>query len=84
MENYEEGGLINVGSSYEISIKELAFLISDIVGFEGVIKFDTSKPDGTPRKIMDNQLINELGWKPKTNIKEGLHKMYDWWLKEIY
>ena len=71
MENYEEGGLINVGSSYEISIKELAFLISDIVGFEGVIKFDTSKPDGTPRKIMDNQLINELGWKPKTNIKEA-------------
>ena len=77
MENYDNGGLINVGSSFEISIKDLAFLISEVVGFEGEILFDSSKPDGTPRKIMDNQIINKLGWEPKTNIKDGLSKMYN-------
>tara|TARA_B100000242_G_C43036446_1_gene483205 strand:- start:118 stop:1047 length:930 start_codon:yes stop_codon:yes gene_type:complete len=83
MENYDKGGLINVGSSFEISIKELALLISKIVGFKGEIKFDSSKPDGTPRKIMDNKLINQLGWKSNTNINNGLLKMYKWWIKEI-
>ena len=82
MNNYEKGGIINVGSSEEISIRNLANLLAELTSFKGTIKFDSSKPDGTPRKLMDNQRVNKLGWKSKTTMKEGITKMYQSWLKE--
>ena len=80
-----DNDLINVGSSVEISIANLAELIKDSVGFEGELIFDTSKPDGNPRKLLDSSLINSLGWKSKTTLERGLKYTYDWYVenKEI-
>ncbi len=78
---YDSGGMINVGSSEEISIRDLAILMKSIVGFEGRVGFDTSRPDGTPRKIMDNTKLMALGWRPTVSIEAGLKKMYAWFLK---
>jgi GDP-L-fucose synthase len=67
---------VNVGSGDEISIAELARLIAQVVGFSGVIKQDTSKPDGPPRKFMDSSILRHLGWKPKISIHDGLMSAY--------
>ena len=75
---------VNVGSGYELSIKELAYLISNIVGFKGKILFDPKYPDGTPRKLVDSSIINSLGWKPKIKIEFGLKKTYKYFLEEVY
>lgn len=77
METYNEAGHVNVGSGNEISIKNLAELIKDVVGFEGSLNWDTTKPDGTPRKLMDNSKINELGWQPEIGLEEGVRKVYE-------
>ena len=74
---------INIGSAEEISIRELAELIQSIVGFEGKIVFDTSKPDGPPRKFIDISRISGLGWNPKTDLFEGITTTYDWLKKNI-
>lgn len=76
MQNYNEPGIINIGSGTDLSIKELAFLIKDVIGFKGNIIFDTTKPDGTPRKLMDNSKLKSLGWSPKTDLREGIEKSY--------
>ncbi|MCH7515080.1 MAG: GDP-L-fucose synthase [Bacteroidetes bacterium] len=76
MNNYDEAEHINVGVSKEISIKDLALLIKDKVGFEGKLEFDTSKPDGTPRKIMDSSKIYSLGWKPSITLDDGLTRIF--------
>lgn len=81
LRRYNEGGLINVGSGEEISIRDLAFLMKSIVGFEGHVEFDTSRPDGTPRKIMNNTKLMALGWRPTVSLEAGLKKMYAWFLK---
>lgn len=73
---------INIGSGKDITIDGLAKLIAEVVGFEGKIIHDTAKPDGTPRKLMDVTRINQLGWKYKTELREGLVKTYKWFLKE--
>ena len=78
MENWTEGGLVNAGSSQEISIRELTEMMADITGYQGRIAWDSSKPDGTPRKIMDNSKLHALGWQPKTTIRQGMEKMYAW------
>ena len=83
METYEEGGLINVGSSEEISIGDLARLMAKVTGYTGPVKFDPTKPDGTPRKIMDNTRLHALGWSPKVSIEAGMHKMYAWFLANV-
>ena len=83
MENYTDGGMINAGSDQEISIKALTEEIAGIVGYEGEIVWDTDKPDGTPRKIMDNSKLSELGWRPKTEIPQGLKAMYDWYVGDL-
>ena len=67
---------INVGTGEDLTIKELVYLIKDVVGYEGDIKFDTTKPDGTPRKLLNTKKINQLGWIHKTNLKEGLEVTY--------
>lgn len=81
MENYDDGGLINAGSSQEVSIRELTEIVADITGYSGEIVWDTSKPDGTPRKIMDNTRLFELGWQPKVSLRDGLEKMYEWFVR---
>jgi GDP-L-fucose synthase len=81
LRRYDDGGLINVGSSEEISIRDLAFLMKSVVGFKGAVEFDTSRPDGTPRKIMDNTKLATLGWRPTVSIEAGLKKMYAWFVQ---
>ena len=77
MENYNESGLVNIGIGDDISILDLAYLVKKIVGFEGEILTDPSKPDGTPRKLMDVSKLNGLGWKAKTTLEEGIRKVYE-------
>ncbi len=72
---------INIGSGTDLTIYELAFIIKDIVGYDGDIVWDTSKPDGTPRKLLDITKIKSLGWKPRTNLTDGIEKVYRWYVK---
>lgn len=74
MSNYDQKGIINIGWGEDISIKELAILIADQVGFKGKINFDISKPDGTPRKLLSTVKMQSLGWKPKISLKDGIKK----------
>jgi GDP-L-fucose synthase len=74
---------VNVGYGDDISIRELAGLVAEVIGFEGEIKLDTSKPDGTPRKLMDNSLIQGLGWKPRIPLKEGIANAYEDFLASL-
>ncbi len=78
---YEKGiSHLNIGTGEDIEIIEVARLVKKIVGFDGEIENDTTKPDGTPRKLMDVSRINDLGWKHKISLEEGLRKTYDWYL----
>lgn len=83
MEQYNDPEIINVGTGYDISIKELTEVIAEVVGYTGNIRWDTSKPNGTPRKVMNVDKLLDLGWKPKVDIVEGLNKTYEWF-KENY
>ena len=74
---------INVGSGVDCSIAELASTIGEVTGFEGTIEYDTSKPDGAPRKLMDNTKISTLGWQPKISLKDGLRDAYQWYVDNI-
>jgi GDP-L-fucose synthase len=78
MEHYDQHEPINVGFGTDLSIAQLAYLIKSVVGFKGTILFDNSKPDGTPRKFLDSTRLQELGWRPKISLEEGLHKTYAW------
>ncbi|WP_144505653.1 GDP-L-fucose synthase [Bacillus mycoides] len=78
---YEGNEIVNVGVGKDLSIKELAEKVKETVGFTGEIRFDTSKPDGTPRKLVDVSKLNSLGWKATTSLDEGLMKAYDWFLQ---
>jgi GDP-L-fucose synthase len=73
-------GLYNVGSGEELSIRDLADLISSVVGYEGRVEWDSGKPDGTPRKLLDSRRIRSLGWKPAIGLREGLASTYEWYL----
>ena len=77
MNNYNEPGFINIGTGTDLQIKELALLVQEIVGYKGEIKNDISKPDGTPRKLMDVTRLKNLGWTPAISLKEGIKKVYD-------
>lgn len=77
MNNYSGNETVNVGSGKELSIKELAEIIADVVGFSGKIHWDSSKPDGTPRKLLDVTKLRELGWTYKTELKDGIKKTYN-------
>ncbi len=79
LENYDDEIAINVGTGKDISIKNLAELIKDVVGFEGSIEWDTSKPDGTPRKLLDVSRITTLGWKPTISLEQGVRSTYEWY-----
>ncbi|MFA6260057.1 MAG: GDP-L-fucose synthase [Bacteroidia bacterium] len=81
MQQYNEKSFVNVGCGSDLSIRELAELIKQVVGFDGELRFDTSKPDGTPRKLMDISKLEKLGWSPKITLKEGIRMAYDDFLK---
>jgi len=77
MEQYDEKGLVNIGWGNDVTILELAEIIKQIVGYDGALKFDTTKPDGTPRKLMDVTKLNRLGWKASISLEEGIKKVYE-------
>jgi GDP-L-fucose synthase len=80
LENYDDDVAINVGAGEEISIKDLAHKIGEIVGFQGSVDWDSDKPDGTPRKLLDSSRIRELGWSPKVVLEKGIRSTYEWFL----
>lgn len=84
MNNYESSEWINIGVGEDITIKHLAMLIKDVVGFKGEIRFNPSKPDGMPQKLLDISRISALGWKAKTNLIDGIKLTYKWFLKNIW
>lgn len=79
--NYSGEQIVNVGSGEEISIADLARLVADVVGFKGEIVYDNSKPDGTPRKLMDSSRLRSLGWKPAIKLSQGIRRTYHWLLE---
>jgi GDP-L-fucose synthase len=82
IEHYNSPEIINIGFGEDVSIRELAELISEIVGYEGKLTFDTTKPDGTPRKLLDSTKLHNLGWRPQLPLREGIRQTYDWYVKE--
>ncbi|RZK50005.1 MAG: GDP-L-fucose synthase [Pedobacter sp.] len=82
MQHYNGKGFINIGTGTDLSIKELAQLIADVIGYQGTLTFDTTKPDGTPRKLMDVSKLHALGWKHKTALREGIALAYQDFLKK--
>lgn len=83
MENYDDEGLVNVGTGEDISIKDLALLVKSIIGYNGEIKFDISKPDGTPRKLMDVSKLHSKGWKHSIDLEDGIKFAYQDFLSKI-
>jgi GDP-L-fucose synthase len=84
MKNYNEDEVINVGVGKDISIKELSLLIREVVGYSGELKFNTSRPDGTPQKLLDVSKLTELGWEAKTSLELGIRKTYQWYTESAY
>ena len=81
MERYDGPGIINIGVGEDITIADLAALVKQVVGYEGEIVYDSTKPDGTPRKLLDVSRLHSLGWKAKTGLAEGIRLSYEWYLK---
>jgi len=77
MQHYDDGEIVNIGVGEDLSIKELALLIKDIVGYKGELMFDSSKPDGTPRKLLDVTKLVNMGWKAKVGLADGIKRAYD-------
>ena len=83
MNNYDSDEIINVGCGEDISIRDLANLIREVVGFEGDIVFDKTKPNGTPRKLLDISRLSHLGWKPKVGLRDGISQTYKWYVEHF-
>jgi GDP-L-fucose synthase len=83
LENYDQKQFLNIGTGEDISIKELAETIKDLVGYEGKLVFDATKPDGMPKKLLDVSRLHETGWRHKISFDEGLQRTYKWYLKEV-
>lgn len=83
MQSYDDEPLINVGCGEDVSISELATLVGRIVGFQGSVVFDRSKPDGTPRKLLDVTRLGSLGWKPRIRLEDGIRDTYDWYRSSV-
>jgi GDP-L-fucose synthase len=81
MQHYHEGEIINVGTGEDITIGDLAHLVSDVVGFQGGLTFDATKPDGTPRKLLDVTRLHALGWRHKITLADGVRSTYNWYLQ---
>jgi GDP-L-fucose synthase len=83
LENYSNMEHVNLGTGQELSIGDLIEMIKSAVGFKGETEFDTSKPDGTPRKLLNSEKIKALGWSPKVDLENGLSSTYKWFLKNF-
>ena len=83
MEHYDDAGIVNVGVGEDITIADLANLVKRIVGFDGSLVFDTTKPDGTPRKLLDVERLTRLGWRPATTLEQGIASTYEWFLTHV-
>ena len=81
MEHYDSPEIINIGWGQDCTIRELAEMIAETVGYTGTLKWDDSRPDGTPRKVLDNRKLSALGWEPKISLQEGLRLTYQWYLE---
>jgi len=81
LEHYDSPEIINVGCGQDVTIRELAELVCDAVGFSGTLEFDNTKPDGTPRKLLEMTRLTKLGWQPKISLREGIKSTYEWFLK---
>ena len=84
MEHYNEPEIVNVGTGHDVTIRELAEIVRRVTGFEGVLKFDPSKPDGTPRKLLDVSRLSGLGWRPRLALEEGIASTYRWFLEHWF
>ena len=84
MDNYNSTEIINVGTGEDVSIEELSKIVGDVVGYTGEILYDSTKPDGTPRKLLDVSKINSLGWKHKTSLETGIKNTYEWFLENNF
>lgn len=82
LESYDSPDIVNIGVGEDVTIRELAELICDVVGFEGSLVFDRTKPDGTPRKLLDVSKVKSLGWTPRISLRDGLRETYRWYLAE--
>src|SRR3712207_7706901 len=83
LENYDEPEPINIGVGEDLSIRELAELVAEVVGYTGTLEFDTSKPDGTPRKLLDVGKIHALGWTAQIPLRDGLTETYAWYQEQL-
>ena len=81
MNNYNSSEIVNIGTGEDLTIKDLAYLVKEVVGFNGDIYFNTDKPDGTPKKLSDVSKLKEIGWSYKTSLKEGIQKTYTDYVK---
>ncbi|MGC1481482.1 MAG: GDP-L-fucose synthase [Chthoniobacterales bacterium] len=83
LENYDSPDIVNVGCGQDVTIRELAETVCDVLGYDGTLTFDSSKPDGTPRKLLDMTKLFELGWKPRIPLRDGIQNAYEWFLKNV-
>lgn len=81
LENYNEPEIVNIGCGEDVTIRELAETVCNVLGFQGELVFDTTKPDGTPRKLLDMSKLFSMGWKPRIPLREGIRGAYDWYLQ---
>lgn len=83
MNHYDDAQMMNVGCGEDVSIRELASLMAEVVGFKGTVKFDSARPDGAARKLLDNNRIKNAGWKPRVTLKDGLKRTLEWYSKTV-
>jgi GDP-L-fucose synthase len=81
LENYDSPEIINIGSGADVTIRELAEIVLEVVGLKANLVFDPTKPDGTPRKLLDVTQLQSLGWRPRISLREGIQQTYDWFLE---
>ena len=84
LEKYDQPDLVNIGRGEDVTIRELAETVCDVLGFDGSLEFDASKPDGTPRKLLDISKIKSLGWSPQIPLRDGIADAYDWFIKNQF
>jgi GDP-L-fucose synthase len=82
LESYDSQEIVNIGCGEDVSIRELVELIREVVGYTGDLAFDATKPDGTPRKLLDVSRLKSLGWAPRIPLREGIQQTYDWYCRE--
>ncbi|HEB71119.1 MAG TPA: NAD-dependent epimerase/dehydratase family protein, partial [Nitrospirae bacterium] len=83
MKNYSNSEIINIGTGKDVTIRQLAEIIIDVAGYEGELRFDESKPDGMPRKLLDVSRLKSFGWTASTDLKAGIAKTYEWYLSAL-